>query len=100
MSVRCLANCGPSHNAFCFGDAGRNILIGPGINVLDASLQKSFAVFGETRRLTFRLEMFNALNHPNYGLPDANLSNVNTVGSINTLVKDMREAQFAFRFDF
>jgi hypothetical protein len=95
-----LANCGPSHNAFCFGDAGRNILIGPGINVLDASLQKSFPVFGETRRLTFRLEMFNALNHPNYGLPDANLSNVNTVGSINTLVKDMREAQFAFRFDF
>jgi hypothetical protein len=95
-----LAICGPQQNAQCFGNAGRNILIGPGINVLDASLSKSFPIFGENRRLTFRLEMFNALNHPNYGLPDANISNVNTVGSITSLIKDMREAQFAVRFDF
>jgi len=94
------ATCGPAHNAACMGTAGRNILIGPGINVVDASLMKSFPVFGESRRLTFRLELFNAFNHPNYALPDANISNVNTVGSISSLVKDQREAQFAVRFDF
>ena len=93
-------NCGPAHNLACFGDAGRNILVGPGIDVVDTSLAKSVPVWGETRRLTFRLEMFNTFNHPNYALPDANISDVNTVGSISTLVKDMREAQFAVRFDF
>ena len=92
--------CGPNHNASCFGNAGRNILVGPGLNVADASLSKTVPVFGERRRLTFRVEMFNAFNHPNYGKPDPNISNVNTVGSINTIVKDMREAQFAVRFDF
>lgn len=92
--------CGPAHNQACFGDAGRNILVGPGIDVVDTSLSKSFRVFGENRLLTFRLEMFNTFNHPNYALPDANISSVNTVATINSLVKDMREAQFAVRFDF
>jgi hypothetical protein len=92
--------CGPARNQACFGNAGRNILVGPGIDVVDSSLSKSFPVFGESRRLTFRLEMFNTLNHPNYALPDPNISNINTVATINSLVKDMREAQFAVRFDF
>jgi hypothetical protein len=95
-----LAICGPFHNAQCFGNAGRNILVGPGINVVDTSLSKSFPVFGEKRQLTFRLELFNAFNHPNYGLPNANISDVNTAGAVTSLVKDMREAQFALRFDF
>ena len=90
----------PTATCNCYGNAGRNILVGPGINVADASLAKSFPVFGENRRLTFRLELFNAFNHPNYNLPDANLNNFNTVATINSLVKDMREAQFAVRFDF
>jgi hypothetical protein len=95
-----LSNCGLLQTGSCMGNAGRNILTGPGINVMDTSLAKSFPVFGEKRRLTFRLELFNALNHPNYSLPDPNISNVNTVGSITSLVKNMREAQFALRFDF
>jgi hypothetical protein len=94
------ATCGPTGTDACFGDAGRNILIGPGIDNVDASLSKSFAIRSERRRLTIRLEMFNAFNHPNYALPDANISDVNTVGSITSLVKSMREAQFAARFDF
>ena len=96
-----LANCGPAlDNLACFGDAGRNILIGPGIDVVDGSLSKSFPVFGEKRRLTFRFELFNAFNHPNYALPDANISDVNTVGSITSLVKGyVRGFQFAVRFD-
>ena len=92
--------CGPGHNEACFGNAGRNILVGPGIDTMDASLSKSFPIRSESRRLTFRLEFFNAFNHPNYGLPDPNISDVNTVGSITTLIGTMREAQFAARFDF
>jgi hypothetical protein len=83
-----------------YGNAGRNILVGPALTAADLSLAKSFPVFREDRRLSFRLETFNAFNHPNYGLPDANISNVNTVATINTTVKPMRQAQFAARFDF
>jgi hypothetical protein len=83
-----------------FGNAGRNILVGPGLNVVDASLAKSFPLWKENWRLSFRLELFNAFNHANYDYPDQNISNVNTVGTINRVAKPMREAQFAFRFDF
>ncbi|MBI4874776.1 MAG: TonB-dependent receptor [Acidobacteria bacterium] len=83
-----------------FGNAGRNILIGPGLNVADASLAKSWPVGGESRRITVRLEAFNAFNHPNFDFPQNNISNVNTVGTITRVVKPMRQAQFAFRFDF
>ena len=92
--------CGPTRNEACFGNAGRNILVGPGIDVADTSLSKSVRLWRENARLTFRIEMFNTFNHPNYALPDANISDVNTVASISSLVKDMRETQFAVRFDF
>jgi len=67
---------------------------------VDTSLAKSFPVFGEKRSLTFRIELFNAFNHANYDLPDPNISNLNTVGTINNIIKPMRQAQFALRFDF
>lgn len=83
-----------------FGNAGRNILVGPGLNLVDASLAKSFPVWKESQRLTFRLELFNAFNHPNYDYPDSNISNTNTVATINRVAKPARQAQFALRFDF
>lgn len=82
-----------------FGNAGRNIVIGPGINVMDASLAKQYRV-RESHTVSFRLEMFNLLNHPNYGAPDMNISNVNTVATINRVIRPMRQAQFALRYDF
>jgi hypothetical protein len=83
-----------------YGNCGRNVLIGPGSSDVDTSLSKSFPIFREDRRLTFRLEFFNTLNHPNYGMPDANISDTTTVATINTTIKPMREAQFAVRYDF
>jgi hypothetical protein len=74
-----------------FGNAGPNILYGPGINNWDLSLTKRFK-FSESRTLAFRGEAFNAFNHtqfssvyttanfnpttgaqidPNFGLPSA-----------------------------
>jgi len=51
-----------------FGNAGRNILTGPGQASLNLSLMKSFTV-REGLNLQFRAESFNLLNHANFDLP-------------------------------
>jgi hypothetical protein len=52
---------------------GRNTLVAGGINNFDASLSKSFQI-GEKKRLEFRWEAFNALNHPQFTqIPSRNL---------------------------
>jgi hypothetical protein len=55
-----------------FGNEGRNIVRGPGIESVDLSLFKNFAV-SESQRVQFRAECFNSLNHPNFGLPENDL---------------------------
>jgi len=83
-----------------FGNAGRNTIIGPGLNQADMSLRKVFPLRNELRRLSVEMSLFNAFNHPNWGDPDTNISNTNTVGTVSTISKPMREAQFAVRLDF
>jgi len=53
---------------YTFGNAGRNILDGPGAQALDFSVMRVFRI-GEGHRLQFRAEFFNFLNHPSFGLP-------------------------------
>ena len=48
-----------------FGNAGRNIIQGPGYQTWDASLVKQFPI-REQMRLEFRAEFFNVLNHTNF----------------------------------
>jgi len=83
-----------------FGTASRNNIIGPGLNSTDMRLRKSFRMGTEKQRLSFEMSLFNVFNHPNWANPDTNISNTNTVGTINNLTKDMRCAQFAARYDF
>ena len=52
-----------------FGDAGRNILDGPGYANFNASLMKTTRII-EGLDLQFRAEAFNLFNHPNFNLPD------------------------------
>ncbi|HEX8424402.1 MAG TPA: TonB-dependent receptor, partial [Pyrinomonadaceae bacterium] len=52
-----------------FGNAGRNILDGPGYQNVNASLLKNTRL-GERLNLQLRLEAFNLFNHPNFNLPD------------------------------
>jgi Carboxypeptidase regulatory-like domain len=54
--------------AFTFGTSGRGVIRGDGIVNIDISLLKNF-FFAEQKGLQFRLEMFNAFNHPDFGLP-------------------------------
>ena len=52
-----------------YGNAGRNILRGPGIAETDVSLAKKFS-FSERLNLQFRAEIFNLLNHTNFNTPN------------------------------
>ena len=54
---------------YSFGNAGRNILTGPAYASLDVAIGRRFRV-GGTRRLEARLEVYNAFNRTNLGLPE------------------------------
>lgn len=45
-----------------FGDSGRNIVYGPGLNNWDIALSKVFPLWGEGRQFQFRFEAYNAFN--------------------------------------
>lgn len=53
-----------------FGNSGPTVLPGPGIHNWDLGVQKSFPIGGETARLLFRAEMFNAWNHAQFQQPN------------------------------
>ena len=53
---------------FTFGNAGRNIIPGPGNALLDLAVSREFPL-GERVRMSVRVESFNAFNHPNWGIP-------------------------------
>jgi hypothetical protein len=83
-----------------FGNAGRNIILGPGLNRLDGSLAKSFRLRQESKRLLFRMDLFNVMNHPNWSNPSTNISSTNTVGVISGTNGSMRQAQFSLEFQY
>ena len=56
-----------------FGTVGRNTLRGPSTNNWDLALFKNFEL-PKSMRLQFRLESFNALNHPQFNAPDTDVS--------------------------
>jgi hypothetical protein len=59
-----------------FGNSGRDLFQGPPIKTIDLGLAKNWTII-EGYRLQFRWEMFNALNHPSFGNPDANVQDGN-----------------------
>jgi len=118
------ANCmgGDSNSLQCFnlrGNAGRNILIGPGITNLDFSVFKNNHIkrISENFNVQFRVEMFNILNHPNFAPPgpgDGNTDIFDATGAslaptvvqggtagllVRTTIPE-RQIQFALKFIF
>jgi outer membrane receptor protein involved in Fe transport len=81
-----------------FGNAGRNILRGPGLFNTDIAVNRRFAI-GSERAIEVRWEVFNVFNADQFGLPDSNISN-STRGTITRLAGDPRVMQFAFRLVF
>lgn len=80
------------------GNAGRNILGGPGLTNLDLAVGRVFSL-GYDGRLEFRWEVFNVTNTPQFGLPERNRSS-SAAGTITTLAGDPRVMQFALRILF
>jgi hypothetical protein len=98
------------------GDAARGILRGPGLGDWDFSLVKdtTVALLDEQASVEFRAEIFNFLNHTNFGMPaSATVFNGATsvlgayqqaplagVGQITTTVTTSRQIQFALKLNF
>jgi hypothetical protein len=83
---------------YTFGNAGRNILPGPGNAVIDAALSRALAVT-ESLRMRIRVEVFNILNHPNFGIPGPYPDFGPFFGKIFS-TGDPRRLQFGARFEF
>lgn len=67
-----------------FGNSGKNILVGPGRQALNLGVFKSFSL---TERIALRLQatFTNALNHPNFGTPNTNISAPASVGTVRSV---------------
>jgi hypothetical protein len=83
---------------FTFGNSARNMLFGPGFFTWDAALYKHTRLTARTN-LELRVEFFNILNHPNFGLPAADITVPATVGRISS-ASDPRNVQFGARLTF
>jgi hypothetical protein len=89
-----------------FGNAGRNIIQGPGFQNWDISIFKVFPL-DEVKRFEFRAEFFNAFNHanPEFTNPDTISENTATeLGSSSfgfpAYTRPPRQIQFALKFYF
>jgi hypothetical protein len=82
---------------YLFGNAGRNILEGPGLKNFDLGLLKGTNI-SERNVLQFRAEFFNTWNNVNFGLPAANIAagNVGTISSAGT----SRDIQLGLKYIF
>ena len=89
------------------GDAGRNVLIGPGLVNLDVSLFKNSYVklLSDTLNIQFRAEFFNVLNHTNFSTPlpansqvyTVNLALIPSAGNLTSTATTSRQLQFAIK---
>ena len=93
-----------------YGNAGRDILIGPGVTSVDLSLQKSTPLpIREGSRLEFHADFFNLLNRANFANPRATQTQVLNattrtyvpgVGHITSTVTNSRKMQFGLKLSF
>ena len=80
-----------------FGNFGRNVFHGPGLNNWDFSLLKRTKI-NESHSVEFRTEFFNLFNHTQFRSPTGSISSVN-FGRI-TDTRDPRIIQFYLRYTF
>jgi hypothetical protein len=59
------------------GNSSRRFFAGPGLNNWDMALLKDTAIT-ESTKLEFRVELFNAFNHTQFGQPDGNITDTFT----------------------
>ena len=74
---------------YTFGNVARNTMRGPDDRDFDFALLKNFRIT-ETKRVQFRSEFFNLLNHTNFGVPS-----INTLSAAGAILPER-----AFRFAY
>ncbi|HEV1995003.1 MAG TPA: TonB-dependent receptor [Candidatus Acidoferrum sp.] len=98
----------------CFnlrGNAGRNILVGPGITEVDFSVFKNNYIrkISENFNIQFRAEFFNLFNHANFAPPttpdntdifDGTGTSTGVAGLLSRTTTTAREIQFAIKIIF
>lgn len=84
-----------------FGDSSTGLVEGPGQVNVDLSVSKVAALHWprEGSNLEFRVEFFNALNHPQFANPDSNFSS-STFGVITSTAVNARVGQLGIKFSF
>ena len=99
------------------GDAGRNIIVGPGLVNTDLSLVRNFHVQAgpESLRIQFRAEAFNIINRTNFSPPNSTsaqlfglsgkgatavLNPILSAGSLTSTATTSRQIQLALKITF
>lgn len=83
---------------YTYGNAGRNILFGPGRVNFDLSLFKDFPI-KERLKARLQIEGFNVFNTPQFGLPNASIGAAQA-GVISSVVGNPRQMQFSLKLQF
>jgi len=81
------------------GNAGRNLITGPGFVNADTSLFKDFEI-KEGMKLQTRLEAFNTFNTPHFSNPGGDIGDSSSFGKITRTYGNMRIMQLAVKFIF
>lgn len=84
-----------------FGNVAPRAFAGPGLQDVDLSIFKTFAIH-EAWRVEFRAESFNAFNHANFSNPSSSItsSSIGAFGKVTSTITDPREYQFALKLYF
>lgn len=82
---------------YAYGNAGRNLLHGPGAETVNFSVFKNFPL-KERMKLQFRFESFALFNHTNFANPASTL-NTSSFGNITSATGN-RNIQFALKLQF
>jgi hypothetical protein len=84
-----------------FGNCAPRAFHGPGLENVDLSIFKQFAIH-EAWRIEFRSEFFNTFNHPNFTNPSSSFTSTSlgSFGKVFNTTTDPREIQFALKLYF
>jgi hypothetical protein len=107
-----VANCGAGHLVGCisassftaplpytYGNAGRNIVKGPGLVETDLSVFKNLPLARESAKVQLRVEAFNVFNTPSFSNPAA-VFGTSTFGTITSTLIPNRQVQVAAKIIF
>ena len=86
---------------YTYGNAGRNILRGPGVFRVDLMAARELPVHfpNEQGRIQVRSEFFNIMNHPTFGEPGTTVGTP-AFGLIGSTAQANRQLQFALKWLF